>query len=118
MSGSIAASLLGRTRSPAARLWQSKFKHAATTSLERPVLRLLWSGRRDSNPRPPPWQGSWDGVCDLRRWIDPRREQDVFVLMQPPIVRIVSRSVTGPRRDPLRVLGYRRHQVGTELLTS
>ena len=22
-----------------------------------PGLRFLWSGRRDSNPRPPPWQG-------------------------------------------------------------
>jgi hypothetical protein len=24
-----------------------------------PDLGFLWSGRRDSNPRPPPWQGSW-----------------------------------------------------------
>jgi hypothetical protein len=29
------------------------------------------SGRRDSNPRPPPWQGSWDRFRYLRRWTDP-----------------------------------------------
>jgi hypothetical protein len=32
-----------------------------------PDLRLAWSGRRDSNPRPPPWQGCKGPSPDLRR---------------------------------------------------
>jgi len=43
---------------------------------------LTWSGRRDSNPRPPPWQGSWAGSSDLRRPHDLVRELGVFVRVQ------------------------------------
>ena len=59
------------------------FRVALNGSRRRAKHPLTWSGRRDSNPRPPPWQGSWDGVYDLRRWTDLWREEGVFVLVQP-----------------------------------
>jgi hypothetical protein len=31
--------------------------HTRRSAYTGPDLRFLWSGRRDSNPRPPPWQG-------------------------------------------------------------
>jgi hypothetical protein len=44
--------------------------------------RVSQSGRRDSNPRPPPWQGSRAGSSDLRRCPGLARELVVFVRMQ------------------------------------
>jgi hypothetical protein len=43
---------------------------------------LFLERRRDSNPRPPPWQRSWGGPSDLRRRPDLNREQGVLVPIQ------------------------------------
>jgi hypothetical protein len=64
-----------------------------------PDLEFLWNGRRDSNPRPSPWQGSRGSVPDLRRWTDLGCEQGVSFSRNRDGSR-VSRAVTGPTGPP------------------
>jgi hypothetical protein len=56
---------------------------------------LSWSGRRDSNPRPPPWQGSQGRFVYLRRWSPPTVYLPVCLLTEPHRFA----SVLGTPRD-------------------
>jgi hypothetical protein len=57
---------------------------------------IFWSGRRDSNPRPPPWQGGGTRFADLRRCPYLTRELCVFV----PVQRRRFGSLRVRSRDP------------------
>jgi hypothetical protein len=78
-SGPISDEVVYETGPLALSAVPSKEKPARTG----PDLQFPWSGRRDSNPRPPPWQGCWDTLFELQRWTAPGREQGVFVPVQP-----------------------------------
>jgi len=61
------------------------------------------SGRRDSNPRPPPWQGCWDGFSDLRRRLHPTRELGALFACNVVVSRrysVVHGTPTGPHFPP------------------
>jgi hypothetical protein len=50
--------MASRTSHPLAPSPQSRVDHPFTATVESGLYQgLLWSGRRDSNPRPSPWQG-------------------------------------------------------------
>jgi hypothetical protein len=91
-------------------------KGVTRRTTDSPKPPLTWSGRRDSNPRPPPWQGGWDWLCDLQRWIDPSMNR-VFTF---------SCNSGGSRRFPVgdgtptgpltQSRGYQGTRSGTEVL--
>src|SRR5918992_3486093 len=49
------------------------------------LVSVFSSGRRDSNPRPPPWQGGQYGAADLQRSAETLSEQG-FCISSPPVV--------------------------------
>ena len=75
------------------------FKSCASASSATPALELLWSGRRDSNPRPQPWQGCilplnyfriWCGWRDLNPHAVRRQILSLVRLPIPPHPQMVS----------------------------
>ena len=56
---------------------------APTANQRPPKGPLTWSGRRDSNPRPQPWQGADQGLC--------RNSQSAGLRLRPPSFQEIHR---------------------------
>src|SRR5918996_32033 len=84
-------------------------------------LAFFWSGRRDSNPRPPPWQGPWDSPpqcalvhpCRSERHLFPPDRQRTAAngVERTDIGREIGREMSG-RGPPLEGGGGPPHRPG------